>query len=289
LLNNKDVKKRFLEEFPTPKLKLEGKILAPPYTNHYSLVGTAFDYLMRFYLKKLNPNAVTQKWVAEAAVSIAEKAFNIVQGVTLTDKVNSIIAEAKNNYKDYLKTGKMDEALMRSAVKLAQVDAIYRAKYVDENMGLVEDKDIEDLKKLISLVDPKLFKAKSVCMLNPTFGEASCLVGGADADLIIDNRLVDIKTTKELKLERKDLNQIIGYYILYKINGIDNAPTTIDIDRIGIYSSRYGQLFTLPIKEIIDEKNLPKFIKWFKERASQESSGISEDCMRTRGTGKKKE
>jgi len=42
------------------------KLLAPPLTKNYSLVATAFDYLFRFYLKRLNPQAIErEKWIAE--------------------------------------------------------------------------------------------------------------------------------------------------------------------------------------------------------------------------------
>ena len=64
-LKNQDVKDEFARQFHKPGFTLKKEILGPPITNHYSLVGTAFDYLMRFYLKHLNPDAVTKRWVAE--------------------------------------------------------------------------------------------------------------------------------------------------------------------------------------------------------------------------------
>lgn len=42
-------------------------LLAPPKTNNSQLVGVAFDYLLRFYLQKLNdlPYDRENQWVAE--------------------------------------------------------------------------------------------------------------------------------------------------------------------------------------------------------------------------------
>ena len=57
-LKNKDVKERFQREFSTPDFNLKGELLAEPKTIHYSLVGTAFDYLMRFFLKKMSPKTI---------------------------------------------------------------------------------------------------------------------------------------------------------------------------------------------------------------------------------------
>ena len=72
LLTNKDVRKKFSEEFPMPKFGLEKDILAPPRTNHYIIVGIAFDYLMRFYLQRLNPETISHPWVAEHAPDLVK-------------------------------------------------------------------------------------------------------------------------------------------------------------------------------------------------------------------------
>ena len=73
-LRNKDVRDRFSKDFPVPEVKLEGKILAQPLTNHYSLIGTAFDYLLRFYLQRHNPNVIDRgHWIAESAVELLQE------------------------------------------------------------------------------------------------------------------------------------------------------------------------------------------------------------------------
>lgn len=288
-LTIKEVRDKFTEEFPLPKFDLRKEILAPPLTNHYSLIGTAFDYLLRFYLKYLNPKAITGLWVAEYAPErfLFAKSALVIDGDkhrvdieesfkrlsnkdrVLFKNIQEIIEQAKENYSTFLKTGEIDNNLIKSALLLAQLDPIFRALYVDENIGKVDSKDIEDLKKLISIINPKIFKARKICLLNPTFGKASELVGGADADLLIDGKLIDIKTTKFLKLERKIFNQLLGYYILSKISGIGNPPCQLEIMELGIYFPRYGELYTFKIKDVINENQLPNFIKWFKKKAKE--------------------
>src|SRR5437773_972190 len=71
-LNNPDVRKKFREEFPRQPVRRKLTPLAPPLTNNNSLVGTAFDYLLRFYLERLNPNAQCSAWVAENVPAILE-------------------------------------------------------------------------------------------------------------------------------------------------------------------------------------------------------------------------
>ncbi len=261
LLKSEDVKEKFTIEFPMPNFTLTGHMIASPKTNHYALVGTAFDYLMRFYLKRINPEAITQNWIAESSdVSDKKIMKNIIR----------ILNISKKTYSDYLGNGEINDEVIRSCLLLAQLDSIYREGLIAPDMGIIDNRDIDDLKNLIRLVNYEVFRCKQLCMLNPTFGEASLLVGGADMDLLIDNTLIDIKTTKFLELKRDHLNQILGYYLLSLIGGIDNAPKNIKIDFVGIYYSRYGLLYRIDIAEIMAKCDLNKFIIWFKKRAKQE-------------------
>lgn len=298
-LANGDVKERFRQEFPKPRVGISNKPLAPPLTNHYGLVGTAFDYLMRFYLERLNPKAITHKWIAEHALYILasglenpakvedpaqlknlDKALNIAEQINkadlnltyvdLVEKAADIIKKSKNEHSNYIKSGKMSDELINSTILLSQLDPIFRAGVVDKNIGVIDNKDVEDLSNLISLVDPKTFKGNELCLLDPTFGKASILVGGADVDLVIDDMMIDIKTTKKLELKRGYFNQLIGYYTLYKIGGIDGMLEKHEIKRLGIYFSRYSHLHVINIEDIGDKNTFPRFLEWFKERAGKE-------------------
>jgi len=264
-LKNQDVKDEFARQFPKPRLTLKKELLAPPLTKHYSLVGTGFDYLMRFYLKHLNPPAVAKKWIAERST---EKIPSTE--ADLLRKALEIVEQAKRAHSNYISSGEMTDEVIESALRLAQLDPIFRAGFVDKNIGIVYEEDVADLRNLISIVDAGTFTVKRLCMLNPTFGKGSRLVRGADVDLLIDDALIDIKTTKSLKLTRDYLNQLTGYYVLSTIGGVDNAPYAPRIERIGIYYSRYAELYTVPIRTVVNEERLPLFIEWFKERATSE-------------------
>ena len=67
VLTDPSIKAKFKERFPVPKM-IHTDIRAKPLTKKYSLVGTAFDYIVRFHIKRLFPKAVDRKWVAEEAV-----------------------------------------------------------------------------------------------------------------------------------------------------------------------------------------------------------------------------
>lgn len=234
--------------------------MAPPQTTNYSLIGTAFDYLLRFHIEKLNPNAITDPWIAELSVELTKSQHE------LHKKLYALIKAIKSPYSDFIKTGNMSEALIASTIVLAKLDMIYRIGKLEPNILDYEDGDINDLKNLISIVNDSLFKSKKFCTLNPNFGEASLLVGGADADMIIGDTLIDIKTIKNLKFERAHYDQLIGYYILSKIghvNGMDGK-----IKKIGIYFSRYGVLHTISTSQIDENSKFDSFIKWFEKEAN---------------------
>jgi len=88
--------------------------------------------------------------------------------------------------------------------------------------------------------------------------------------LVIDDAIIDIKTTKKLDLAKNYFDQLIGYYILYKIGGIDDMPSNCEIKRLGIYFSRYGYLHFIDVRDIIREDTFLNFVEWFKKRASDE-------------------
>ena len=230
-------------------------------TTNYSLIGTAFDYLLRFYLERINKNSKTSKWVSYLSLDLIEDG-------RLKDNISKLIKNAEKNYQKYLDDGMLNDELLKSCIHLAQIDIIFRAGIVDENIGLCDSSNIQDLRNLYALLKKDDFKA-DVCILNPTFGEASLLVGGADADIIINNSIIDIKTTKKIELTKDYLNQIVGYYVLYRIGGINNEKN-IKIDNVGIYFSRYGFLYKMPIKEVLNLGDIGSLIEWFKKRAKKE-------------------
>ena len=261
----KDVKDKFNQEFNKPIFRVKKQILAPPLTKNPQLVGTAFDYLMRFKLKLINPEAITSDWIAEKVPEI-EKNNN-----ELYEKVTKILKKSKENYQHYLEytnvNEKCDKSLIKSTLLLAKLDNIFRSGSY-EDLNVVDDEDIEDLEKLISLVNPEIFRFKEKCILNPNFKNASMMVGGADADLIIDRILIDIKTLKTLEFRRDVFNQLMGYYVLYNLAYYDIE--FFPIEKIGIYFSRFGYLHIMDVKDIINKDTYQDFVEWFIKRAEEE-------------------
>jgi hypothetical protein len=227
-LNQPDVRARFKQEFPKPNLRTNHELLAPPLTKNYSQVGTAFDYLMRFFLKSLNPQAIERNWVAENSLSLLS-----AQGFHhLAEQANLIVNQARENYAEFLRTQELSLDLIKSALLLAKLDPFSRRGQILENLQQIDERDVEDLRNMMALVDANLFRTTGGVWLNPTFGEASFLVGGADADLVVDDLILEIKTLRNLKLERDDFNQLIGYYCLSKIGSLNGDGVDRELRKI---------------------------------------------------------
>lgn len=288
LRENKDVRDRFRIEFKKPKFVDDIDLKASPQSNRYSLVGTAFDYLLRFYLERLNENAVVRRWVAELAIShplspilndveIDGESGRILsfRETELTSKVQRMIDDARSNYGEYLSDGRVADQLIHSCLCLAQLDPIVRAGVIDPHLGIVHKEDVADLHKLIEIVDPGNFVAKEICLLNPTLGEGSSLVGGADADLFIDGRIIDIKTTKNFELPRRSFDQLIGYYTLHHIGGIGELDPKPQVSRLGNYFSRHAYLYEFDVSSVIGDFDFLAFVEWFKQRADNEFASLN--------------
>lgn len=280
-LKDEKVRNAFRRFFKTPRFNVPAELLAPPLTENYSLVGTAFDYLLRFYVKRLNPGAVESPWASEKALDfLLLKPLSQPRGAWPFDtgilqRAEETIQFAKKAYGEYLETGVTNRDLFKAVLLLAQLDRVYREGlkvvyeegFLDESR--VDEKDIEDLRNLLSIVKPEYFKAKQVCVLNPTFGRASQLVGGADCDLLIDDALIDIKTTKKLELKQSYFHQLMGYYVLYTIGKIDGAPAHHRVKRLGIYFSRHAYLYTFDVLDVIGS-DFFDFVNWFEKKAREE-------------------
>lgn len=268
--------------FEKPDFNLKNELVCPPITKNSDLIGTAFDYLFRFHLEFLNKGQIiqTENWIADRIYERQTFRFKrwlknrhksgisrpqVVEAVKKFRYFRDQYNQAKCNYKKFLVNGQLTDELVTSSIFLARLDVVHRAgpAYLGHIFMEPDRADVDDLQSLISSVDFDRFIAKDNCYLNPTFGAASKLVGDADADIIIDNTLIEIKVVRELKLKREYLNQLLGYYILSLISGINENPEVKPIENIGVYFARFGVLWTIPLSKLGDEKKYDDFKDWF--------------------------
>lgn len=99
--------------------------------------------------------------------------------------------------------------------------------------------------------------------ITPTF-EGSITVGGADADMIVSNQLIDIKSTRKVReLPSIELRQLVGYLLL-------DTPDNYKIASLGLYRTRNGHLFSIETNDFLrmagSKEKLPTLREKFAEQ-----------------------
>ena len=275
-------------------------LVAPPRTTHYSLVGTAFDYLFRFEVERRNRLAITRSWVAARGVELAEADLRDTNATTLRwpkgADPNQLVAAMRGAYDSALRAYRcyielkvpppeVAQDVARHALRLAKLDPVYRAGYIDPNPASVDPLDVEDM---IALLDAIPFEGDmGICLqpqvwLNPTFGSYSVGIHGADADLVAGGELVDIKTTKNPEVT-KHLPQLIGYAILADAYRADEAPEFPSVDSVALYFSRQGRLIRLPLASARANADYPAVRSALLEHCRNAPLNLSDVLVKPRG------
>jgi hypothetical protein len=281
--------RQFLKtNFPTPTLGGNRAIKVFPATKNYLLIGTAFDYLLRFSLqRKFKRKVRSRTLVADSAIKSIRRRKEMILSTTSLEEVDEVtllkkfddhrklseyivnrFKASKLIYRKYVSGSRVKkEEIIQTCLFLSRLDAVYRSgPRVMNEINWTSDaiEDISELKSLLKSCSLSFFKPKRKIILNPTFGHGSSVVVNADADLIVDDLLIDIKVTKEFKLTRPIFNQLVGYYLLYLIGGI-NGNKNIKIKRLGIFFARHNFLWTIDVDALGDAASFEKAVKKLKQ------------------------
>lgn len=252
LIKHPEVCKLLDSVTPLFSRQISAPIIMPPMTNRYSLVGTAFDYAVRFELERLNSHACTERWVSEIAITCTRGIHR--------KTAQRILDAAKADFEDYVKNPNpsiaMRTTMAAHAIRLAKLDVIYRAGYTDPAMDVADSDDVRDVLQLLAAAPYSTLAHPTTIYLNPTFGHYSLMVGGADCDIISGDALIDIKVTKDAKINARYVRQLLSYIILAR-GARKEDKTFPEIRSIGVYFARHAHLWTLPINSITDN---PQFL-----------------------------
>ena len=249
-------------------------LLAPCYSRNYLIIGSAYDYYLRFSIQKNYKNIISRRLIAEMAL---ETLKNIVANHPFYIKYERALGEIEDCYNEskgiisnFINGDAQDsDKILATCIFFAKLDLLYRggANPYETLLfaTLAEKDDIKDLKGIINVASVKYFKPQRIAVLNPTFGKASIMIGGADADIIIDNKLIDIKVTKGFKLLRPNLNQLLIYYLLYLIGGIDSVED-LEIDELGVFFPRFNFLWTSKINQLAKPDQFKKMKTYLEKK-----------------------
>jgi hypothetical protein len=232
--------------FPKPSAVRSAPIRVQRRGEVSSWVGTAFDYLLRWSLAARFPVFREQRtWIAEAVARMFEG-----RRTKLARTIQTRIVTARRRFERYRRSGELTDGLCRSAIELAQIDPLFRAGVGAEHiLRPLPSVYAEELRELHAIVPWDQLRPERNGWLNPVF-RASRLVAGADADLVVDDMLVDIKTSVDSRVYRDQFNQVLGYYLLHLLGGLKSAPRRHAIRRLAVYQSRQGRLLLWNVSDI---------------------------------------
>jgi len=177
-----------------------------------------------------------------------------------------------------------EQALARYCFVLGLFEEVYRShrymdgplivpaprKSVEELLALPENAWIDDLCTVSTLFYDNYHQLLSLPFnLNPTFAGSSD-VGGADADIIIDGQLIEIKASILPKISSSWLYQLVGYVLL-------DYDDHHHFHSVGIYMARQGLLLTWPLMDFVhlltgnDQISLTQLRQEFRTVCQQQS------------------
>jgi hypothetical protein len=116
---------------------------------------------------------------------------------------------------------------------------------IEDVLAIAPQSAVDDLSamgRLLCTSYPDLVGQEAV--LNPRF-DGSVEIQGADADVIVDRTLLELKTTRQDSFERVDhLYQLLGYALL-------DYSNQYDLQAVGVYLARRGLLVRWELAELL--------------------------------------
>lgn len=260
--------RRYLDQrFPNPKpiqtgyranagtLLVDGSGMSP------GTVGAAFDYILRF---TIDPSY--------KPLTLLAPAFDSVPGYL--DVLDEVVALAATAHTRPLSPEAFVSAARASWV-MALCTELYRNPFVlpthpladpirsgaftaDTVLALAPQPALDELRALYMLALAELGEYLSAdparVALGPTFAASEHC--GADADLIVDGVLVELKTrlgkpnartgVRSDSLALADIYQVLGYTLF-------DTHDRFGLHTVALYSARYGTVHRWPLQQLLDE------------------------------------
>jgi hypothetical protein len=243
--------------------------ILPPVAVPWGTIGHALDYRLRYYFG-VTPNEELVAYSGMMRVSEGSSGDRFVKtldelmteprwpnlGRTFFESLTLTLDRIDPVRRRLAIEG--ERALNLHCVVLAFFEQIYRTGDVattpliqldthataEDALALVPSPWIDDLCELsYAFYDAHAQLAALPAVLNPTFA-GSHHVGGADADLIVGNCLIEVKTTKNPALRTRDLYQLIGYTLL-------DYENQFHIRDVGFYLSRQATMVQWTVDQLL--------------------------------------
>jgi len=246
-------------------------LLAPPQNDHLSIVGTAFDYLLRAYIKHFHPDAQEDVLVAVRSLEILKNCAKngvckfgerTVDAKTI-DYLERFVRRVLKEREEFIRTGEVDFFFFEDLIRFSRLDTVYRAGTYYDPRAPVPEEEVADLYYLFKAIPRFYFEFPKKWVLDVDFSKyiqdpkvKALFQDRADADLLRGDALIDIKTVHECEITKYYWGQIVGYLVLAQI--AHEHGSFPEIKEAGFYFARHGYVWTFPAEYVYENKNYPE-------------------------------
>gem|GEM_PF-2632627 len=286
---------------------IRGHQIRAPWGVDAGFAGTVYDYMVRFELQRRNPNALAGPWVGEHVlkdkVEEIERALEAHEHLPLVRDENThanefwlrrrlawigeehgqiceILEQAYAALGKYLSfhaspPTEVAAQLLRAAGRLAKLDLIYRSPVVPD-LDAELDRETADYVRTLLEQTPWDSLCGLDLRLNPDLATGQFM---ADADLISDGCLLELKTGRSCGLTKRCKVQLFGYLMLCREKRrLDSSFP--EITEMGVYFARHGYLLTFRVDHFAYIPGFQAVEEWFLSEAAQ----LATDRSRSRWT-----
>jgi hypothetical protein len=194
----------------------------------------------------------------------------------------------------YIETGMNTDGVVRAALVNAgwKPDETVQS-WIDR--AAFADDILDEMSELFELVREASWTCGETVIEKPQFGNHRYVLPG-EGDFIVDDLLVDIKTTERRAFTNAFWRQLLLYYVLTDVqrvlynerDGDEDHSSSVEypeINRVGIYFARYGELQTVEIDSVIDDRErYEEFRAWIVDRGIEENRHAQKNYERVRGS-----
>ncbi|MSQ60068.1 MAG: hypothetical protein EXR36_10610 [Betaproteobacteria bacterium] len=250
-------------------------------------------------VQRLNPMAEPGRCVAADAVDFAELAARGEGGVLVgaglersefrrgfatvyshssvpeeaVQQLRAAVRNADGCSTEYIHHGVLTRDLLASGWMIAKIIGSFRqvqremsdSVLIPFDFPSTDDCCLNDVAAIFAMMDREAFRARQRCLLRPAF-RCENPVALNQPYFVIDDMLIDVKCTARKGLDRRDVDQLLRYYALSKIEGLADQRHGGEINRLAIYYARFGQLFVIDVRKDFPPDRVTKFLEWFEQK-----------------------
>lgn len=161
---------------------------------------------------------------------------------------------------DYMENGSDgSNSLVQHCWFLAKLDICYRRGAVPSDISqFFQPATDEESQELLELAlkfrrsfIPKIITPTSRVIFNPSFGFGEELIGETDCDMIVDSKIVDLRTSLGYEYPTDRVTKSMVHFLLSELNiEFRHEDGVYPIDSLVFYSARYGETEIFDIDDI---------------------------------------